>query len=259
MLLGMPIALLLTSAGSSPGQPDSWHPTTGRVLSRAPAPLAGITIVLDPGHQLGNAGHPEEISRQVDAGGFTKDCNTTGTATNGGYPESTFAFRVATKVRKRLQDLGARVVMTRYRDSRKLWGPCIDVRGKVGNKGFRGWDRTADVKVSIHGDGSSSGNRGFHLIVAGDGERRAASTRLATATRAALAHAGFVRSNYIGGGTALSFRDDLGTLNWSRMPAVMLELGNMRNADDAAAMTSREGRGRYASAIVRGIRRYLDR
>jgi N-acetylmuramoyl-L-alanine amidase len=253
------IALSLTSVGSTPGQPDSWHPTTVGLLSRAQAPLSGITIVIDPGHQLGNANHPEEISQQVDAGGFTKDCNTTGTATNSGYPESTFAFRVASRVRKRLQDLGARVVMTRHRNSRELWGPCIDVRGKLGNRGFRGWDSAADLKVSIHGDGSSAGNRGFHIIVATGAERRAASRVLAKATRNALVRAGFPRSNYVGGGTALSFRGDLGTLNLSRMPAVMLELGNMRNADDAAVMTSRAGRSRYATAIVRGIRRYLDR
>ena len=52
-------------------------------------PLAGKVIVLDAGHQLGNHNFPEEINRLVPAGGFTKPCNTTGTATNGGYPEAT--------------------------------------------------------------------------------------------------------------------------------------------------------------------------
>ncbi|UUZ57672.1 hypothetical protein [Nocardioides sp. B-3] len=56
----------------------------------ASTPLAGTTIVIDPGHQLGNHNFPSRINRLVPAGGFDKPCNTTGTATNGGYPEATF-------------------------------------------------------------------------------------------------------------------------------------------------------------------------
>jgi N-acetylmuramoyl-L-alanine amidase len=195
----------------------------------------------------------------VDAGGFRKPCNTVGTATNGGFPESTFAFGVATRVRDRLRALGARVVMTRTRNSRDLWGPCVDYRGKLGNAGFAGWGRDATLKLSLHGDGAAAGERGFHLIVATKRADRAASTRYATVTRSALQAAGFPRSTYVGHGTALDFRGDLGTLNWSHVPTVMAELGNMRNRRDAAAMTSPDGRGRYARALVRGIRGFLGR
>ena len=59
----------------------------------------GRTVVLDPGHQLGNHNYPAEINRLVPAGGFTKPCNTTGTSTNGGYPEATFAWRVSRLLR----------------------------------------------------------------------------------------------------------------------------------------------------------------
>ena len=51
-------------------------------------------MVIDPGHQLGNHNYPAQIGRLVPAGGFRKPCNTTGTATNGGYPEATFTWRV---------------------------------------------------------------------------------------------------------------------------------------------------------------------
>ena len=56
-----------------------------------------------------------------------------------------------------------------------------------------------------------------------------------------------------------SFRGDLGTLNWSHVPTFMAELGNMRNARDAAAMKSADGRARYARALVRGMRTFLGR
>jgi N-acetylmuramoyl-L-alanine amidase len=85
------------------------------------------------------------------------------------------------------------------------------------------------------------------------------SRRLAKALRAGFDALGIPRSNYIGDGRALSIRSDLGTLNLSDVPVAMLEVGNMRNRSDAHRMTTRKGRIRYARAVVRGIRLYLDR
>ena len=59
--------------------------------------------MIDAGHQLGNHNFPRKINRLVPAGGFKKACNTTGTATNGGYPEATFNCRVARLLRARLR------------------------------------------------------------------------------------------------------------------------------------------------------------
>ncbi|RLV51118.1 N-acetylmuramoyl-L-alanine amidase [Nocardioides mangrovicus] len=220
-------------------------------------PLAGRTVVIDPGHQLGNARFPRQINAPVDAGGFDKPCNTTGTATNAGYPEATFAWKVAVGVRDRLRALGATVIMTRHSNSRAKWGPCVDVRGKIGDRGYRGRTSDADLKLSIHGDGSAAGNHGFHVIVAT--AKKAESMPYALDTRAALQRAGFVRSTYIGAGTALSVRGDLGTLNWSDMPTVMVELGNMRNAGDARVMRSAAGQRRYATALASAAQTYLSR
>ena len=76
-------------------------------------------------------------------------------------------------------------------------------------------------------------------------------------TRATLVRAGFSRSNYIGGGSGLDARGDLGTLNWARIPTVMVELGNMRDPADAARMTSPAGQRAYAAALAEGARRFL--
>ena len=67
------------------------------------------------------------------------------------------------------------------------------------------------------------------------------------------------RSSYIGGGTALSVRSDLGTLNMSDVPIAMVELGNMRNAGDARRFATPTGRAQFADALVSGIRAYLKR
>ena len=38
---------------------------------------------------------------------------------------------------------------------------------------------------------------------------------------------------------------------------MLIELGNMRNADDAARMSSPQGQAEYAAAVVKGIEAYL--
>ena len=74
------------------------------------------------------------------AGGFSKPCNTTGTATNGGYAEATFAWNVTMKLKAKLEKSGATVVLTRTSNREDRWGPCVDVRGRAGNT-LIGWPR----------------------------------------------------------------------------------------------------------------------
>lgn len=223
---------------------------------RETLPLAGRIVVIDPGHQLGNGRHPAQIGRLVPAGDGDKPCNTTGTATDAGYPEATFTWQVAKRIRTRLQRLGATVLMTRTDNSASAWGPCVDQRGRRGNKVH------ADLKLSIHGDGTFARDaHGFQVIYAPDrgatADTYAASRRYALATRTALEGSGFSPANYIAGGTGLDVRGDLGTLNLSNMATVMVECGNMRDPGDAARMTSAGGQAAYAKALVRGIRAYL--
>ncbi|WP_244180333.1 N-acetylmuramoyl-L-alanine amidase [Amycolatopsis pretoriensis] len=237
----------VTSAPSPPPSSSSVTPPS------APPITSGKVVVLDPGHNGGNASHPAEINRKVPAGrGQTKPCNTTGTATNAGYPEHEFTWDVAQRVGKALAGKGIRVVYTRQNDSGV--GPCVDRRAAIGN------EADADAVVSIHADGSTAaGANGFHVayssppLNAAQGEP---STRLAQVVRDTLRTGGFSTSNYIGG-NGLSARSDLGGLNLSTRPAVLVECGNMRNAAEAARMTSAEGRQQYASAIAAAIEAYL--
>ncbi len=224
-------------------------------IVRAFPPLAGIVIALDPGHNGGNAAHASQISQPVWIGNGYKPCNQVGTSTVSGYPEHAFNFDVALRVKGSLESFGARVYLTRPTNTG--FGPCVDVRGKFGES------VGADLTVSIHGDGGSSSGRGFFVmkpgLVAGfTDDIRGESAVLATAMRGGLIDAGLNVANYYAT-DGLKTRTDLGTLNWSDVPIVMVELGNMKNATDAARMTTRQGRTQYANGIVFGIRRYLGR
>ena len=212
--------------------------------------------MLDPGHQLGNHNFPRKINRLVPAGGFKKPCNTTGTATNGGFAEATFAFRVARLVKLRLEAAGATVRLTRTVNSQQRWGPCVDARGRAGNR----WP--ADLKISIHGDGAYGAGPGFHVIAPTDRKGWThdifkPSRRLARTVRAALLAGGLPKAGYTAGGDGLDFRSDLATINLSDVPTVMVECGNMRNPKDARRMSTRAGRLRYAKALVSSVRDYL--
>src|SRR4029079_15072096 len=111
----------------------------------APLPLAGRVVAIDPGHQLGNGRHPAQIGRLVWVG-LWKPCNTTGTATNAGFPEATFTWRTSRALERRLEALGATVRLTRTTNSVDDWGPCVGTRGRFGAK------VGADVEISLHGD-----------------------------------------------------------------------------------------------------------
>jgi N-acetylmuramoyl-L-alanine amidase len=221
-----------------------------------PLPLAGRTIALDPGHQLGNGRHLREINRPVWVG-LWKACNTTGTATNSGYPEATFTWQVSRALAGRLEALGATVRMTRRTNSLDAWGPCVGTRGRFGAK------VGADLEISLHGDGAAASTHGFFVIRPGlrrgwTDDILGSSRALAKQVRAGLVGAGFPVSTAYGG-DGLDVRRDLGTLNAADVPTVMVELGNMRNAGDARCMTSSSCRGRYAAGLADGVVAALTR
>ena len=182
-----------------------------------------------------------------------KPCNTTGTETNDGYPEYEFNWNVALDLRDQLQARGATVILTR--DSDDGVGPCVDKRAAIGN------DAKADAVVSIHGDGESADTKGFYVMTAAQDPAGAAmaakSHSLAVAIRDAVSGEGFPVSNSLGS-QGLWTRSDLGGLNLSLRPTVMIECGNMRNAAEAAVMSSAAGQQQYAAGIADGIAAFLN-
>jgi N-acetylmuramoyl-L-alanine amidase len=262
-----------TAAGSESNSPRS-SVTGSSVASSSPRPstsssssalqepqssesLAGRTIVIDPGHT--GAWTAKWGYHKVPNGtGGTKACNSSGTATRAGYSEHAYNLAQAKALATALRSRGATVVLTRTNDTTRSNKLCVNHRADLANS------LKADLLISLHADGNlGKTHRGFHIIVStvmhGGKTIIAKSKTLAKDLRATLqSETSMPRSNYIGKGTAYSFRSDLGTLNFSQRPAVLVEMGNMMNTTDAKLFTSAGYRAQAAVALADGITAFLS-
>jgi N-acetylmuramoyl-L-alanine amidase len=218
-------------------------------------PLAGEVVGIDPGHNGRNYSDPGFIDRLVWNGREREACDTTGTETDGGYSEARFNFDVAEDLAADLRAEGARVVLTRHTNHGV--GPCITRRARIIDRAH------ADVAIDIHADGGPPGGHGFAILEpVADGR----NDRVIGASRAfghLLLHSyhrvtGMPVSNY-DGRDGISRRDDLAGLNLTTVPKVLIESGNMRNAADAARLTSPAFQRRAARAFAAAIRVFLER
>ncbi len=220
----------------------------GAPVAQAAPSIAGMIVFLDPGHNAMNDGN----SRQVPTGrGGTKDCQTSGTATDDGYTEHAFNWDTTLRVRADLMKLGVRTAMSRGDDASS--GPCVDERAALANS------VRPNAIVSIHADGGPASGRGFHVLYSNPPLNQAQAgpaVRFAQTMRDQLVASGIPPSNYIGS-NGLNPRSDIAGLNLAQFPSILVELGNMKNPADSALMKTDTGRQKYADAVVRGVAAYL--
>lgn len=241
---------------SAPPTPKA-RATAMAAVANASLPLKGKIVGIDPGHNGHNYLHPKIIDRQVFNGRNWEDCDTTGTDTNGGYTEARFNFLVASYLRADLIRDGAKVVMTRTANNGV--GPCVTTRSYIINEAH------ANVAVDIHADGACSTCRGFSII---EPERYpglpnknviTSSERLGADIKAAmLAGTPMPVSNYYGV-NGFIHRDDLAGLNLTKVPKILIEVGNMKNATDARLETSTTFQQEVARALLAAIVKFLAR
>lgn len=219
-------------------------------VSAVPGSVAGMIVFLDPGH---NGANDASLTRQVSNGrGGTKDCQTTGTSSESGYPEHTFVWDTTLRIRAALNQLGVRTAMSRGNDDQV--GPCVDERAALANS------LAPNAVVSIHGDGGPPTGRGFHILYSSPPlnlTQAGPSVQFARMMRDQLAASGIPPATYIGN-SGLNPRADIAGLNLAQYPSILVELGNMKNPVDSTLMGSEEGRQKYADAVVKGIVAFLQ-
>jgi N-acetylmuramoyl-L-alanine amidase len=233
------------SATASPAPPAS-HPTRTGILR-------GKVVAVDPGHNGGNFDAASAIGKLIWNGRQTETCDTTGTETDGGYTEAQFNWDVARYLLADLRAEGAAVVLTRT--SNTGVGPCVTERAAIGNEVH------ANAAISIHADAGPPGGRGFAILEpVADGPNDAIigpSVTLGADLRAAFARGTGEPVSSYDGIDGIQPRDDLAGINLSRVPKVFIECANMRNATDAALVTSLRWQATAARAIAAGLTAFL--
>ncbi|WP_017581395.1 N-acetylmuramoyl-L-alanine amidase [Nocardiopsis valliformis] len=242
--------------GSATSEEDGETSIDDEAAPPGDGPLGDRVVVIDPGHNGGNAAAPSEINALVPAGNGEKACDTVGTESANGYAEHEFNWEMSLLVQERLEADGATVILTR--EDNEGVGPCINERAEIGN------ENEADAALSIHADGGPEPGRGFHVITPGEIPDL---TEEIVEPSALLAED--IRREYLEGSDVpyadylaedgLDERTDLGGLNLSTVPKVFLEAGNMRNPEDAELLEDPEWRERAADSIARGVATYLLR
>ena len=215
--------------------------------------LDGKIVAIDPGHNGGNFTDPAFINQTIFNGRENEACDTTGTETNAGYTEALFNFDVALDLTADLRAQGATVVLTRTTNTGV--GPCVTQRAAIGNAAH------ANAALSIHADGGPAGGRGFAILEpVADGINDAIvapSQTLGTDLRNAFAAGTGEPVSTYDGVDGIQPRDDLGGTNLSTVPKVFIECANMRNATDAALVSSPAWQAQAARAIDGGLTAFL--
>ena len=228
------------------GGPARYPPTATGILD-------GKVVVIDPGHNGGNAAAPSVINGLIWNGREAEACDTTGTQTDSGYTEAEFNWNVARYLAAELRAEGATVVLTRT--SNTGVGPCVTERAAIGNE-VRG-----NAAVSIHADGGPPDGRGFAILEpVADGINNAIigpSASLGADLRAAFARGTGEPVSSYDGIDGIQPRNDLAGTNLSTIPKVFIECANMRNAADALLVTSPRWQATAARAIAAGLTAFL--
>ena len=181
-------------------------------------PLAGLTVIVDPGHGGKDAGVP--------GGGVSN------------RPEKVIVLAISREMIRGLTARGATTIATRTTDV----FVTLDARAKLADQ------HRADLFVSVHADSvPDAGVRGGTIYIGRQASQH--SLRAAECIQAALAQAG-IKCRGIR-------RQDFRVLVGHSRPAVLVECGYLTNAQDARNLNTTSYQARFARALVEGIAAFL--
>lgn len=183
------------------------------------------------------------LAAAIDAGHGGKD---PGAVSRTGLYEKQVVLDVARRLAHHLRQAGLDTHLTRSRDQALADSNQADLSARVALAN----QRRVDVMISIHADSfadpSVLGPRTYHQAGSAEGKR------LADAVQRELRA---LTGNGSTEGKAANFYITRNTT----MPAILVEIGFLSNPEEETLLRSPVYRERLASAIARGVRRYLER
>jgi N-acetylmuramoyl-L-alanine amidase len=226
--------------GSNPSVQSSQSPGTA-------GPLSGRTICIDPGNQAKLASSTGDwvdpsLSRRENP-----EVDVNGAAS--GNPEQLVNLDIAERLKGLLEKDGMRVVMTRTTGDVDLSSTArADIAANA----------ASDLLVSIHVANSNTDPAASGTAVYYPSRNTWTDPFYENSKEAALFVGGDLARELGMHDRGVSPRDDLAIFNWSKVPAIRVEVGYMSNPEDDRSLSRVDFRQKAAWALRDGIVKYLQ-
>ena len=217
----------------------------------APPPVTSaksdqFVVVIDAGHQAKGSNVPEPIGPGSTTTKPAVTSGASGSVTK--RPESLVNLEVSKRIQKQLEARGVKVIMVRTSQNVNISNAQ---RAAVANKAG------ADLLLRIHCDDvTNSSTHGLMTMVPAKnkwtGPIVAPSARAGKAIHAAALKTTGAKSRGITPTAAMS------GFNWSKVPAVIVEMGVMSNATEDRLLSSPAYQQKLATGISNGVVTYLN-
>lgn len=206
--------------------------------------LSGKIICIDPGHALTTSTKKEKLSPLSD---ITKDAYISGTFGKN-LTEEKLNLAVALKLRKLLENNGAKVIMTR--EISEITISNVE-RAEIANS------INADVSIHIHADGSKNlSTHGTSVLIPG-GKLLVKPAIIEPSAILGKAILDYVVLNTGAENRGTAVRSDLTGFNWSKVPTIMIEMGFMSNQEEEKQLESELYQNKIAEGIYNGLVHYF--
>lgn len=215
----------------------AWHPATANARE--------YVVVIDAGHQAKANLTLEPIGPGSTTRKPSVSAGTRGIATR--RAESSVNLQVALKLRDMLRARGVKVIMVRTTQSVNI---ANSKRAAIAN------NANADLFIRLHCDGSTNHRvKGFLTLVPGKnrwtGPIVSPSAIAGKKIHSAVIAATGARNR------GITPRTDMAGFNWSKVPAVIVEMGLMSNYSEDRALSSSAYQKKLATGMTDGIMAYL--
>ena len=208
-----------------------------------PVTLENKTVCIDAGHGTFSENREEPIAP---ISSHTKPAFSEGVQ-GALTTEDTVTLAVAKKLKEKLEGLGAKVVMTRTDDYATLSNA---ERAEFAN------NENADICIKLHADGTGENGKGMTALFVGskyvyDKQLIADSKKLAdcilkkASAKTGAKNRGIYSTSQMAG------------LNWSKIPAVIFEMGQMTNSSEEKKLADKDYQNLIARGIADGVLEYF--
>ena len=204
-----------------------------------------FVICIDPGHQSKGDPNPEPVAPGSGQQKARVSSGATGVATK--KPEYILNLEASIVLQHILEGKGYEVIMTRE---------SHDVNISNSERAILANEKNADMVIRIHADSlDNSGKTGASILVPSKSSKYT-SEIYEDSNKCAE----FIKKDFQSNGIQINGifeRDDLTGFNWSKVPAVLVEMGFLSNYNEDQMMSNPEYQRKLMQSVADGVEEYF--